>query len=475
MAVQEMENRLPRPDTPVKIPAVTAGDLPVASAPDHLRLQSEMGNDLIASADPATGEKNARRGKVVGKSVQSSAFPLRSGHVPPVAIREPDNRGAESTSIKETTQSHGRLNGSEKPAIASDGTHGASLHASSAGKVLFQLKNSDPAPVSLHTPSIGNVLQTDSAQVLTKPQIHSDLARFVSSRQAHPADSPSARATAQAGESSPSGITEPPAAATPVMAQTVRNGEKSVQQVQPRSVGVVHANSSALKETQTMKATDPVFGEQEIDAKPQERESTAVSGSAVRNTAASRKGEIISDPLVMRPMSPAEQFAVFSRSRPVSTAARSVNGQIAQQLADWMGKASFHLEQGSVKSLTMTLYPQNLGQVTVTVTQSDAGIVAHLLTSTKAARELIHSGLDQLRSDIASQGIFLHHLDVSRQWQSYAAGEPNQSGQGKTDQNAQDQSDENEEQKKKKRSSFIDPDGNTKAFLNWLKGGAPAV
>lgn len=184
--------------------------------------------------------------------------------------------------------------------------------------------------------------------------------------------------------------------------------------------------------------------------------------------------KIVFGPLLMHQMSHAEQLAVFSSSRPAGTA-QSVVGQVSQQLSEWMGKTSFQFEGANTKSLTMTLFPHNLGQVTVTVAQSDSGIVIHLLTSTKAAREMLSSGLDQLKADIGSQGIVLNQVDVSRQWQSHAAGETDQSGRGAPDQNPQDQADENEAQKKKKRLGKIDDGGNTTAFTNWMKGGVPAV
>lgn len=203
---------------------------------------------------------------------------------------------------------------------------------------------------------------------------------------------------------------------------------------------------------------------------------SVISESNKQGALVSGKERIVTGLLLIHQMSHAEQFAVFSSSRPVGTA-QSVVGQVSQQLSEWMGKTSFQFEGANTKSLTMTLFPHNLGQVTVTVAQSDTGIVVHLLTSTKAAREMLSSGLDQLKADIASQGIVLNQVDVSRQWQSNAAaaGETDQSGQGAQDQNPQDQADENEEQKKKKRLSKIDGEGNTTAFMNWIKGGVPAV
>jgi flagellar hook-length control protein FliK len=492
-AGQDPANRLSRWDRYVLSPAMTPGDLYAASSSVYLPLQNRGEEGLAIPDDPSSKRSSVRR-KAGEKGSQSPALVPRSGHTPSASIRKLNSREAVSASIKEMVPFPMRLSSSKKSALVSDGTHRTSLHASS-----------------------GEVPKTDSPQVLTAAHIHSDLMKLVNGRQVHLADSPSANGSYHTGPSVPdrlklivsensslprstakTGKSSSPGTGTLVMAQTILNEDKHAEQLRVRTGGVIKENYSVnaafggkvrsaeqamipsrvpksvalnLKEPQAMKVSNPVSGDHvKVDATPQGPVSTAFSGSAARSTPSFRKREIIADPLMMRQMSPAEQFAVFSNSQPAGTA-RSVSSQIAQQLADWMGKASFHLTREAVKRLTITLFPQNLGQVTVTVTQSDDGIVAHLMTRTKAARELIHSGLDQLRSDIASQGILLNQLDVSRQWPGHVASEADLPGQGEADQNAQGQANENEEQKKKKRSGNIDTDGTTTTFLNWLKGG----
>jgi Flagellar hook-length control protein len=203
-------------------------------------------------------------------------------------------------------------------------------------------------------------------------------------------------------------------------------------------------------------------------------ENAYASGHVVQNDLSLNKEETRSYPVALKQMSHAELLVSFSNHQTGPTA-QPVNSQIAQQFVNWMGRTSFHLETGDTKSLTVTLSPQSLGPVTVTVTQTASGLVAHLIASTKAARDLIQSGLGQLRNDFSSQGIVLNQLDVSRQWQNTAAGEVHQTHQERSNQNQQGQSDEKDDNQKKKRIYSINSDADAISFLDLMKGGVPIV
>jgi flagellar hook-length control protein FliK len=159
-----------------------------------------------------------------------------------------------------------------------------------------------------------------------------------------------------------------------------------------------------------------------------------------------------------------------------SASSGDLSRQVSDRLAAWMNKSSFSFPPAGEQRLTMTLYPEQLGQLTVTVSQTADGIVAKLIASTAEARDLLESGLNQLKQDFVSRGLPVSQIDVSRQWQvpyndpgSEAA--PNHNG---SSQDGQDRPDGHNDDQKQQRASSIDTvreDEDGRSFSEWLTGG----
>ncbi|MFX3618462.1 MAG: flagellar hook-length control protein FliK [Sporolactobacillus sp.] len=128
--------------------------------------------------------------------------------------------------------------------------------------------------------------------------------------------------------------------------------------------------------------------------------------------------------------------------------------QVLDQMQTWMGKSSFSLEQNGVKSMTMTLYPEHLGQLTITVTQDKDGISARLTAQTQAAKELLKSGIDQLQKDLSGQGLPVHHIDIARQPSETTAQDAQQHNQGQQQSNQENTRQQGQDQQNQQQSAI---------------------
>ncbi|MFT8871363.1 MAG: flagellar hook-length control protein FliK [Sporolactobacillus sp.] len=131
--------------------------------------------------------------------------------------------------------------------------------------------------------------------------------------------------------------------------------------------------------------------------------------------------------------------------------------QVADQLGSWFGSSTFQGNEQGGTMLTLTLYPESLGQVTVTVVQTQDGITARLLTETRTAHDLLKAGIGELKNDLAAQGVAVQHIDVGRQPER--AGESPGQQQHGTDQHSQQQSDargDEERRDNESRSQFFE-------------------
>ncbi|MFT8707894.1 MAG: flagellar hook-length control protein FliK, partial [Sporolactobacillus sp.] len=93
--------------------------------------------------------------------------------------------------------------------------------------------------------------------------------------------------------------------------------------------------------------------------------------------------------------------------------APSVPEQVADQMTKWLNHSSLQLGENGIKSMTMTLYPENLGTVTIMVTQDHTGITASLSADTQSAKDILKSGIEQLQKSLISQGLPIHQIDVA--------------------------------------------------------------
>ena len=93
-------------------------------------------------------------------------------------------------------------------------------------------------------------------------------------------------------------------------------------------------------------------------------------------------------------------------SKPVTTE------QLIQQFESILSKGQF-INRGGNQKLFIKLYPEHLGALRVELIQKDSMIIAKLLTTTTAAKELLESQLQSLKHAFSSQNIQVERIDIS--------------------------------------------------------------
>lgn len=156
-----------------------------------------------------------------------------------------------------------------------------------------------------------------------------------------------------------------------------------------------------------------------------------------------------------------------------SSSAPPVPDQVGSQMASWLGKATFNQNEDGVKSMTMTLYPENLGQVTITVQQDKDGIVAMLTTSNKGAEDLLKNGLDQLQKDLVNQGLPVHQIDVTVKQETTAQNQQHTfQGQQQSRQGTDQGNHQNPRQSEPQNLYNEEEDSEKQSFNDWIIEGS---
>ena len=128
-------------------------------------------------------------------------------------------------------------------------------------------------------------------------------------------------------------------------------------------------------------------------------------------------------------------------SKPVTTE------QLIQQFESILSKGQF-INRGGNQKLFIKLYPEHLGALRVELIQKDSMIIAKLLTTTTAAKELLESQLQSLKHAFSSQNIQVERIDISNgaQFQDRLINKDPQRQQQEQQQNQQQQNqDENDQ------------------------------
>ncbi|MET1247891.1 flagellar hook-length control protein FliK [Sporolactobacillus sp. STCC-11] len=171
-------------------------------------------------------------------------------------------------------------------------------------------------------------------------------------------------------------------------------------------------------------------------------------------------------------MNKLELWATFQSEKNPGKQA-SLHEQVADHLNEWLGKSSFKLDKNGVQSYTVTLYPEHLGKLVISVSRGEQGLTAQLTAETQKAKDLLEGNLGQLKHDCAGRGIPLTQIDVNRQLhQAYV---DNSQYQGQDQSAFQQKSDQQEENQKQHRenhhSSAPDQDQQEHSFSEWMTGG----
>ena len=128
-------------------------------------------------------------------------------------------------------------------------------------------------------------------------------------------------------------------------------------------------------------------------------------------------------------------------SKPVTTE------QLIQQFESILSKGQF-INRGGNQKLFIKLYPEHLGALRVELIQKDSMIIAKLLTTTTAAKELLESQLQSLKQAFSSQNIQVERIEISNgaQFQERLINKDPQQQQQEQQQNQQkQQQDENDQ------------------------------
>ncbi len=155
---------------------------------------------------------------------------------------------------------------------------------------------------------------------------------------------------------------------------------------------------------------------------------------------------------------PMNKLAQLSFRQPVQ--ATPVNEQLLQQITDYLGKNGMQSFKNGAQEMTVKLHPDYLGEVTITLTQDQDGIMAKIIAAQPVTKDLIQSQLQQLNQGLQSQQIPVHKIEVSQvvyngQQQAF-------------NQQQQDSEQQQFEQQNQPREEFTDD--NTPSFEDWLSG-----
>lgn len=151
----------------------------------------------------------------------------------------------------------------------------------------------------------------------------------------------------------------------------------------------------------------------------------------------------------------------------------SLHEQVADQLNAWLGKSSFKLDKNGVQSYTVTLYPEHLGKLVISVSRGEQGLTAQLTAETQKAKDLLESSLGQLKHDCTGRGIPLTQIDVNRQLHQASVDNSQYQGQNQSafQQNADQQEENQKQQEEHHHSSAPDQEQKEHSFSEWMTGG----
>jgi flagellar hook-length control protein FliK len=151
----------------------------------------------------------------------------------------------------------------------------------------------------------------------------------------------------------------------------------------------------------------------------------------------------------------------------------SLHEQVADHLNEWLGKSSFKLDKNGVQSYTVTLYPEHLGKLVISVSRGEQGLTAQLTAETQKAKDLLESNLGQLKHDCAGRGIPLTQIDINRQLHQASVDNSQNQGQNQSafQQNTDQQEDNQKQHRENHHSSAPDQEQNDRSFSEWMTGG----
>ncbi|KHF39776.1 flagellar hook-length control protein FliK [Halalkalibacter okhensis] len=87
--------------------------------------------------------------------------------------------------------------------------------------------------------------------------------------------------------------------------------------------------------------------------------------------------------------------------------------QFLRQLHSILKRGTFIQSPQGAQTLSIKLYPEHLGRLTIQITQQEGLITARIMSSSSATRELVESQLPQLRQAFVQQQLHVDRIEVS--------------------------------------------------------------
>lgn len=387
----------------------------------------------------ASKEKQSTEGRI-GGHVQTDALKAR-----PDAKRE---------------KHAGQAEGSQKVAVQ---THAVSKHADGKNHVTFlgsEIQNGKSVREELNAVGRQVRLQTNDERPLTRKQEN----RLQSHDQAQhfPLSAKALSASDKVSQSLQPGNRKQ----LPVMnshGDTLDGPMNAKKQVADRNsqvkdsagLSTLFQKSERLHKANQMSITD---------AKEESSSETAqIQEKAVQSKSTGKQNQRV----FLGQMNKLELWASFQSGEGAESQSKvPVHEQIAEHLKSF-GKASLTIGKNGVQSYTVTLYPEHLGKLIISVSRDEHGLSARLTAETEKARDLIKNGLEQLKQDCASRGVSLTQIDVNRQlYQQTAQSELNQQGQG----GFQQDNPQEDRQRKEQHEADKQENDNNHSFFEWMAG-----
>lgn len=88
--------------------------------------------------------------------------------------------------------------------------------------------------------------------------------------------------------------------------------------------------------------------------------------------------------------------------------------QFAQEMSGFITGKLEIVQKGGIAEATISLFPENLGQVDVKITMQNGHLVAQFMTEHSGAKDLLEQQMNQLRSALLSQGLQVEKLEVTQ-------------------------------------------------------------
>jgi flagellar hook-length control protein FliK len=88
--------------------------------------------------------------------------------------------------------------------------------------------------------------------------------------------------------------------------------------------------------------------------------------------------------------------------------------QFAQEMNTFISGKLEIIKKGGVTEATITLFPENLGQVDVKISMQNGNLVAQFLTQHSGTKDILEQQMNQLRVALQSQGLQVERLEVTQ-------------------------------------------------------------